>query len=374
MKIIVLKKNLKDGLVAVERAIAENNNLPILKYVLLNTSEGKIRLVTTNLELAVTTLVSGKIIEDGGIAVPFSTFSSVISGADNERIDIEVKNNNLHIKTDNYEAKIQGIQKEDFPIIPKLENSERYIEIDSSVLKESLNQVSNAAQISEIRPELSGVLFDLNPSAAGVLKLAATDSFRLSEKTILNKQIKTNIENPLKIIVPLKTIQEISRIFSEDGFIKILCDANQILVRNDKTEIISRLIDGGYPDYEQIVPKSSEVEVTVPRDGFLNALKLVSNFSGKVNDIRLRLKNEGKALELYSANQNLGENNYLIAVNSNNTKEIDVAFNWRYLHDGVKVSNSKEFIFSLNGEVKPAVMRPTDDASYFYLVMPIRNT
>ncbi len=371
MKIITLKNNLKDGLSSVERAVSDNNNLPILKYVLIKVGDGKIQLTTTNLELAVTSLVSGKIIEDGGIAIPLSTFSSIVSGADNERIDLEVKNNNLHIKTDNYEAKIQGLSKEEFPIIPKLENEDRYIELPFSVFKNGIDCVSSAAQISEIRPELSGVLFDLNNTT---LKLAATDSFRLSEKTITGNQIKTNISESFKAIIPLKTIQEISRIFDVNNPIKIFFDTHQIVVRNDKNELVSRLIDGNYPDYEQIIPKNHQIEVVIPKDGFTNALKLVSNFSGKVNDIRLRIKNGGKALELYSSNQNLGENNYLIPIKSNNSEEMDVAFNWRYLFDGVKVTDSKEFIFLLNGEQKPAVLKLVDDPSYFYLVMPIRNT
>ena len=238
MKIIILKSNLKESLSAVEKAVSENNNLPILKNVLFKTYNNKIKIAATNLDLGITKLTSAKIIEEGGITVPFSTFYNLVNHSDNERITIETDKNTLIFKTDNYSAKIQGINQEEFPIIPKVENEDNYLEIEASVLKESVNKVLNAAQISEIRPEISGVLFDFQMT---FLKLVATDAFRLSQKTLTNNQFKSNFSRGFKVIVPLKTISEVVKIFPESAPIKIFMDSNQILFKNEELELIDEI-------------------------------------------------------------------------------------------------------------------------------------
>ncbi len=391
MKAIVLRKNLKDGLSMVEKAISESGNLPILKYVLLCFANNKIKLVATNLELAITTYVSGKIIEDGSIAVPFSAFNSIITNTNNERIELEVKNGNLVVRLDNYEAKIQGLPESDFPIIPRIENVNEFIELNSDILVDSLNKVQFATQISEIRPELSGVLLD---AEINLLKFVATDSFRLSEKKIKDDQFSTEGHStlrasdpmggssfggksssilPWKIIIPLKTSHEASRIFNNSSSLRIYKDTNQVLFKTENTELISRLIDGTYPDYEQIIPKDSETELIIERDSLIQAVKLVSSFSGKINDIHLKLKGD-KTLEVYAVNQFLGENNYLIPIKLKGKEFTDIVFNWRYLLDGLKVLSGKDIILNLNGEVRPAMLQSVEDKSLLYIAMPIKSS
>lgn len=352
-----------------ERAATEVAKLPILKNVLLKANDGKIKITATNLEIGIERLVSAKIIESGSITIPLATFHSIVNNSDSEKINLETKDNNLVFKTDNYEARIQGIREEEFPIIPKIENKEQYLEIDANLLKESLSKVVNAAQISEVRPEISGVLFDFQVT---LLKFVATDSFRLAEKTINENNFKTNFNRGFKVIVPLKTIQEVLRIFNNDKKIIVNIDPNQILFKNDDLELISRLIDGNYPDYEQIIPKSFDTEITLNRDNLINASKLVSNFSGRINDIKLKVKEAAKNLEIYSANQYLGENNYLVPAKISGSSFEGVAFNWRYLLDGLKAVNSENLFFGVNGDNKPAIIKSPQDDSYFYVLMPIK--
>jgi len=370
MKIIILKTNLREGLSAVERAVTENNKLPILKNTLLKTVDGRIKLSATNLELGINKLVGGKIIDKGSITVPFHTFYSIVNNSDSERINLEVKDNTLIFKTDNYEAKIQGISEEEFPIIPKIENENQYIEIDPAVLKDSLMKVVSAAHISEVRPEISGVLFDFQVT---ILKLVATDSFRLAEKTLYDQHFKTNFNRGFKVIVPLKTIQEVIRIFNTDKPIRIYMEPTQILFKSEDLELISRLIDGEYPDYEQIIPKNIDVEIITNRDYFINALKLVSNFSSKINDIKIKIKKDSKNLEIYSANQYLGENCYMIPAKIKGENSYEVTFNWRFLLDGLKTTNSKNLFFGITNESKPAIIKSPEDNSYFYILMPIKT-
>ncbi|MBI2024528.1 MAG: DNA polymerase III subunit beta [Candidatus Harrisonbacteria bacterium] len=370
MKIIILKSNLKEALSAVERAASENNNLPVLKNVLLKTYNNKIKIAATNLDLAVTKLTSGKIIEEGGITVPLSTFQSLVNNSDNERITVETEKNNLLFKTDNYTAKIQGVNQEEFPIIPRIESEENFIEMETPIFRDAVQKVLSAVQISEIRPEISGVLFDFQLTQ---LKLVSTDAFRLAQKTINNNQFKTNFKEGFKVIVPLKTITEAFRIFPDNQSIKIQLDPNQILFKNEDSEIISRLIDGEYPDYEQIIPKNIETETVLNREQLINAVKLASNFSGKTNDVKIKINDNKKVLEVYSANQYLGENNYLIPVKIKGDNFKEIAFNWRYFIDGLKIIDGENLVFGVNGENKPSIIKASDDPSYFYIVMPIKN-
>ena len=368
MILVVLKNNLKDGLSSIERASSENANLPILKNVLIKTFNNKIKLSATNLELAITKFISGKIIEEGSITVPLNTLLTITNNINNEKINLEAENNTLKFKTDNYEAVIQGLPEEEFPIIPKIENINNYLRIDSEIFKNSLLKVINAVQLSEIRPEIGGVLLDFQITN---LKLVGTDSFRLSEKTINESGFKCNFQRGFKIIIPLKTAQELLRIIT-DGEVNLFIDPNQILIKNNELELISRLIDGTYPDYEQIIPKDFITEMVIEKEHLISAVKLVSTFSGKVNDIKISVKDPKKNLEFYSANQYVGENKYLVPAKIKGGV-FEASFNWKYLMDGLRNFDSKELIFSVNGDNRPSVLKNPADPSYFYILMPTKN-
>jgi DNA polymerase-3 subunit beta len=369
MKLIILKNNLKEGLSVVERAVTESGNLPVLKNISFKTEDGKIKISATNLELGITSFISGKINQEGGVTIPFSAFYNIIANTDSERVSIEVEKNNIVVKNDNYQARIQGISIEEFPIIPKIENPTNSLEINSTILKEALLQVVNAVQFSEIRPEISGILFDFQITT---LKLVGTDSFRLAEKTINNKQFSTTSDKGFRVIVPLKTVQEIIRIFPENNSVTVIIDPHQILFKNESIELISRLINGQYPDYEQIIPKAIETELIIEKNKFLSAVKLVSSFSGKTNDIKIRVKEGSKAVEIYSSNQYIGENNYLIPARIKGGDFKEISFNWRYLVDGIKLMSSDQILFGVNGDTKPGILKSPEDTTYFYILMPIK--
>lgn len=368
MKLTILKSNLKDGLSAVERSIGDHVGLAILKNVLIKTNGNKINLLTTNLEMAVTKVVSGKITEEGSLTVPFGAFYGIVNNTNQERVELETISNNLIFKTDNYEAKIQGLKDDDFPVIPQIENKEG-IEFNPVVLKDAISKVVDAAQISEIRPEISGVLIDYQINK---IKFVATDSFRLAEKTLSENQFKSDIKSGFKAIVPLKTIYEVLKIFNNNDTIEVCFDENQVSFKNKDVEMVSRLIAGNYPDYDQIIPKKIDIELNVNKDHFINAVRLVSTFSGKNNDINLASK-DGKVMEVYLANQLLGENNYAVPAMVNGGDFKGVAFNWRYLIDGLKAVGSNNLVFGVNGSNRPAIIKSADDASHFYILMPIKS-
>lgn len=363
MKLVILKNNLKSALDAASHAIGDNANLPILKNVLIKAEGGKIIFSTTNLETAIIKTVAGKIIEDGSITVPFALFNSVINNIQNERIDIENKGSAIKIKTDNYEAVIQGLNSEDYPIIPKINPQSGFIEIDGEIIKSAVEEVISAAQISELRPEISGVLFNIENNS---VKLAATDTFRLAEKTIYDSQFKNNFEKGVKVIFPLKPLQEIMRVINPKSSVKFYTDGSQIMIDSDDLEIITRVIDGEFPDYTPIIPKTISTEITIDKNEIINALKLASSFTSKNNEVRLKIGSDGKTVEIYSADSLLGENKYLISAKITG-KPVEVYFNWRYLLDGLKNIESETAVIGLQDK---SIIKSLGDSSYFYILMP----
>lgn len=369
MKLIILRGNLKEGLQTLERAVTESNNLPILKHILLTADSG-LTLIGTNLEIAVTYVTAGKISEKGSITVPFAPFYSIINNSQSERINLSTTGNTLLVTTDNYEAKIQGMPIEEFPIIPKIKDTTSSLEIEAEVLSQAINQIISAAQVNAAKPELNSILFDFQ---VGELKLVATDGFRLAEKTLLNNSFTTTFSKGVRVLIPLRTISEAVRIFPKNKKVTIRIDEHQISFSSNGIELISRLIDGTYPDYSAIIPKTVSTELTVGRDEFTTAVKLVSNFSSRTSDVKIRLKENTSALEIFAANQLLGENNYLIPVRKKKGDGLnETAFNWRYLLDGVRPMPTEFITLGLASENKPAIIRPQDDDSLFYIVMPIQ--
>src|SRR3989344_3661780 len=371
MKLIILKTNLINALNAVKKSVGFSAHLPILKNVLFEVHDS-ILVSSTNLELAVKYFLSGKIVEAGKVAVPFSLLSSIVRNLNAERITIESKDNGILVTTDNYEAFAQGQDAHDFPIIPAIQNNKSFIKINSSLLKDYLTNVAVATQYSEIRPEISGVYLSFFDNK---LTLVATDSFRLAERILSDNDFQTNIRE-ISAIIPLKTIQEILKMLDfkneTDDNTEIFIDPNQILFRFNNQEVTSRLIDGTFPDYKAIIPKEIETEVLISRQEFINAIKLVSSFSGKAQDITMKVGDNKKFLELYSSESSLGENKYKLPIKLNGEK-FTAVFNWRYLMDGVKIYKSEEFLFGINSPQKPAVIKSSTEPNLVYVVMPIKG-
>lgn len=371
MELIVLKNNFKKGFDAICRVGGDSVvALPILNNFLIETVDNKIKLSATNLELAISSFVPAKVVEGGGLTIPLGIINSIINNIQSEKITLKTQNDNLIVKTDNYQAKIQGIKNEEFPIIPDIENKKNILEIPAVVLRQALNSVVGSVQFSNIRQELNGVLFDFQ---INFLKIAATDSFRLSEKTIINTQIKTEIDKKFKAIVPLKTINEAIRIFKQedDEKIKVFFDQSQVLFENNNTKIISRLIGGEFPDYQSIVPRSNEAEVVLSKERLNEALKLTSSFAGRSNEIKIIFQENAKNIEARSGDFGLGDNHYLIPAKIKGGP-MEIVFNWKFLMDGVKAIESENIFLGLNSNNKPAVLKSPNDPSYFYVLMPVK--
>ncbi|MEK7464355.1 MAG: DNA polymerase III subunit beta [Patescibacteria group bacterium] len=369
MKLILLKNNLLAGLGIVERAITDNPNQPILKNVLIDAKDNKIYLTSTNLELAIKHLVPGKIIETGSTTVPLGLFNNIIKNLNSERVSLEEKNKQFFVNTDNYEATIQGLGSKDFPIIPSIQNKKNFLQIKSNQFLEVLSKAIVAAQYSDIRPEISGVLMKYKNNE---LVLVATDSFRLTE--IKTKNLgEQSLPEETSVVVPLRTASELLRILTDsEEMLEIFIDSNQILFQTNNTSIISRLIDGVFPDYESILPKQTKNEIVINRAEFVNGVKLARVFSGRANDITLSVGESKKFIEIYSADSSIGKNSYKIPIKLKGEK-LSVTFNWKYLLDGLSIYKNEEIFLGLNASDKPAIIKNPSEPQALYVLMPIKS-
>ncbi|MBU1102861.1 DNA polymerase III subunit beta, partial [Patescibacteria group bacterium] len=319
----------------------------------------------TNLEIGINTWTPGKIEKSGSITCPAKIFSSFVNNLPNKKVELEVKNNNLSIKCENYKASLRCLPAEDFPIIPKLKEPV-LAEMKINILKEGLSQVAGAAAVSELRPEISGVLLKFEKNS---LRLAATDSFRLAEKQTFD--LSRVGESEKSLILPQRTAQELIRILGEqEGEIKIISDGSQVLFDFKNGQVISRLIDGQYPDYQQIIPKNYNTQITLERESLLNIVRVAGLFSSKINDVKFSIQ-AGK-LEVFSQDLDLGENKSQLLAEVKG-KNIEINFNYRYLLDGLGNMNTKQVLIGLTSESSPSVLHPVGDNSYLYVVMPIKN-
>lgn len=367
MKIIILKNNLKNTLDICGKVIGKSSNLPILSNVLIKTSENKIKILGTNLDVGITSTTSGKVIEDGSITVPYDVIYSLVSNISDERINLETKENALILKTENYEAVIQGSQESEFPIIPDVDKS-KLIEINQGSFKDAIDGVLFSVSESEFRPEINGVYITMEDN---VIKLVSTDSFRLTEATIDNTNFKkTNIET-LDMIIPLRVAHIVSYAITGDGKdVAIYIDDSQLMINVENTEIVSRLVDGKFPDYKAIIPKTVDTEVVLDRVELINALRLANSFTSKAREVKIQVK-DGKVMEVYSSDASVGENKYIIPVKASGP-DIDVVFNLGYLLEGLQAEKSEKLFIGLNDNSKPAIIKTPGNNSYFYILMPVK--
>ena len=365
MNVVIIKEKLKEGLDSVSKSGGENKELPILKNILVEAKNNRIKLVSTNLEIAITAFVPGKVIEEGETTVPLSLFLGIINGIQTERINLELKNGVLDIKTDNYNAKLQCVSSEEYPLIPKIKNKSSFISISSDIFRTATEQVMSASQILENRPDLNSVLFSLENEG---LTLTSTDSFRLAEKRVKEGDFKQEEMENISCLVPLKTIMDASKIFKE-GEVKIYIEESQILFESERVEMISRLLENKFPDYKQLIPKKAEAEVLINKGELLNALKLSSVLSSKTNEINIE-KEGDKAIKIFSNEESVGENVYTLPAKIKGSFD-KISFNWKYLSDGVRAIKSEEVYLGINDETKPALIREPNEGSFVYILMPI---
>lgn len=380
MRFTCTRDNFHKGLSFVGHIANKSVTLPILENLLIEAREGEIVISATNLEIGVQTKVRGKVDEVGSVTIPAKLLLDYISLLREEKIEVFLDDKVINISGGNYKTKIHTIPADEFPIIPILSKKESIV-LSLSQMRTALSSVIFAASTDETRPELSGVYLSIGNKE---IVFAATDSYRLAERKF--KLDSGSIE--LKSIIPLRSAHELVRIMGDvDGEIEVVLEKNQLMATIKDTIIVSRLIDGQYPDYSQIIPTSNLIHIEIDRQEIIDAVKIAGLFTKKgINDIEFRANIDENMITVSTTNTQLGENVTQVAAaitGDMNTGDMGkVIFNWRYLLDGLQSISTRNVSFDLNDSSSPGIIRPVYDKDktkkyssddYLYLIMPIKQ-
>lgn len=369
MKLSLTQENLSKALVTVGRVVSSRSSLPVLGNVLLSTDSSRLKLAATNLEIGINYWIGSKIEQEGSITIPARLLSEFISSLPAGNIELAGSETNLTLKTPHYQSTINGIAADEFPLIPEIK-TKAILTLPASQLHDAISQIVVAASLDENRPVLAGVYFYINDDQ---LVLAATDSFRLAERR-LNLKDKPNKE--LSVIIPTRTIQELIRIVNDaTGDVQMFIDENQVMFKVDSIELTSRLIEGQFPNYQQIIPEKVETTAIVDNAEFSRITKVASLFAREnAGSIRLEIQAEGQ-VTISSSTAQVGENNSTAECEVRGD-DGEISLNSRYLSEALGTIKSKRVDFSISGKLNPCVIRPEEepkDGSYLHIIMPLRT-
>lgn len=382
MKVTCTQENFKKAIYSTERVVGKQITLPILENILLETESGMLKISATNLEIGVFLKIGAKIEGEGRITVPAKLLSNFVNNLPNEsNVQLEVKDQTLYIASGRSKAQIKGLQAHDFPIIPEMEG-EFLFSLAAQEIKENLPKLMSCVSLDSTRPELTGVnvLF-----FEDCVHMAATDSFRLSEAILsLQKQSADAYtlftQKTHSVIVPMATFAEVLRVVNPDTKeIKVGIEESQIFFQIDNVRIVSRLINGKYPEYKQIIPQKFTTKVILDKDEVLRAVKIAGIFtSNKAGEIHFHIDAANGEVRVQSRAEEVGENQTSLKAEIMGGDQ-EIIFNPRYMADGVHSISTQRLLLQMNNGSSPAVLRMVKGDSveelttYTYVIMPIKN-
>lgn len=379
MKLSCTRENLHQGLAITSHIGTKTVNLPILNNVLLKADAGGVKIVATNLEIAVSCLVRGKVDQPGEYTVPAKLFYDYVNLLPNDRVDLDLLDHTLAVVCGSSKTKINGMPANEYPLIPPVSGGVTFA-VPVADFDRALGQVLFAVAMNEARPELTGVSMAFTVSeGARIVTMAATDSYRLGERVV---HVANGSEDDRRIIVPARTLAEVRRIVSvlKDSVdapeqIDIEVAESQIAFRYGNAELTSRTLEGKYPDYQQIIPKTANSEVVVNRSALAQAVKRASLFSkAGLFDVRLEAKPEEKALVLSATDAGRGENTVGVEAEIVGPANA-IVLNYRYLLDGLNAVSTDKVAVRIIDAFSPCVLQPYESSTeqYLYIIMPIRQ-
>lgn len=379
MKFTCSQEIFTEGVQIVSKAIASHTTLPVLDNILIRAEGSVLYLSATDLEISIETYIDVDIEEEGAITIPaklLGQYVSLLPSGSNVTV-ATIAGNGISVTAPGSSTKIKGIASEEFPIIPKVEEYFRF-EVDRKDLVLALGKMLFSASSNTTRPILAGVSFRVEGNE---LKLASTDSFRLSEKKLLVHV--GEVAEVMKMIIPSKTLGEVMRIFAKDDLktqlLTVSVAKNQVLFECNGTRLISRLIEGEFPDYRQIIPTEKKTIAQLSSSEFLLALKRVSLFAKENNfNVKFDLRTEEGILSLNSDTSEIGQEETTIALTKSEGENIKIALNSQYVIDVLNHLGGSTIEISCMQALSPAVFSAVDeqgqiDSSYLHLIMPLRN-
>lgn len=374
MKIICTQENLQRYLSFMDRVIVKQASLPILGNILFQVEAGRVKLSATNLEIGVTGYLGAKVLEDGLIALPARIIGNFVSNLPvGDVVEISTEDKKVFLSSGKHTLSIFGVDGKEFPLIPKLSFEKAYT-LHGEQFKTALQKVFYAVSVNTIRPELTGVYCKLTD---GVLKLVATDSFRLVEESVFGVQGDGEEEDMTQgIIVPLSTLQEVARIITpETKELQLVTHENQIFFNIEGVEVTSRLINGKFPDYEQIIPTSFSDSLEFQKSDLQRALKISAGLSSYTSgEVALICDKEKQEIRLVSRSHDVGENvNAISFENLQGEKICTFLFQARFLQEYLGSIASDIVRFSYNSEQTPVLFEEHGEVSGRSIIMPIRK-
>lgn len=365
MKIEIIKEKLLSVLLRVERLTGKHLSLPILSHVLFTAKKGLVIVRATNLDMGIECSIPAKVEREGTIAVPASVFLSFVSNLGNVKgVLMEEQEKKLIISAGTTSASIHTAPSDEFPTIPKAEGGA--ITIPPNVFVKGFTAVQYAGALGNLKPELGSVyLYQEGDN----LLFAATDSFRLAEKKV---PVKKNIF-PTGILIPIRNVVEFVKILEEEeNDIKITVGKGQLSVETENMFLTSRLVDGTFPDYRQIIPKEFVTEATALKEDVISALKVTTLFSDKFNQLQIRVDPAKKLFEFQTRNGDVGESSFKLSA-ALTGKELQGNFNHRYIYDCLGALPGDSVHFKWSGENRPLLIQGAEDNMFRYLVMPMNR-
>ncbi len=363
MDLKLTQENLSKALSIVARVASGRSTLPILSNILLKTNANRLQLSATNLDIAITEFVGAKVMKEGSITVPARLMQDFISNLPSGTVSLTQKENRLEIKTDNYNSTLNGISAEDFPVMPLISKGSKW-DISSSVLKKALQQVVGAASSDDARPILTGVFFCSHDKK---LFVAATDSYRLAEKSL------DDVGGDIKMLIPVSAAQELLRILEDnDDKVQVTSDGQQVRFQTAKTELIARMIEGEYPDYQKLIPKKFEHFATTSRAELINITKVSSLFAREsAGSIILKLEKDNGLITVASVASQVGENSSSTKAEVNMDGELTL--NSRYLLEGLQALEGDQVEVNFSDKLDPLLLRNPKSKDYLHIVMPLKS-
>ncbi len=378
MKITCTQENLARALSYLERVVGKQSTLPILSNYLLETEKGRLKISATNLEIGVVVSIGAKIEKEGKIAIPAKILSNFVYNLPaGDILELEEEGQHLKLVSTTYQIRIKGMDGKDFPIIPQYKKEYQYI-LSAQEIKNALTRLLFCVSLNEARLELTGVCLTLSEAS---ISLAATDSFRLAEEKITIQGYRGNKDEISLFILSSGVLQELLRVIStESEKIQMALEENQVFFEVDGVEITSRIINGKYPDYQQIIPKEFATQVVFEKNLLQRAMKIAGSLASYTSgEIAMVFDSEEKTCTFLSRSQEIGENKTVLPVDFiKGSEPLTIIFNPRYILDGINALSGEKVLFCANNAASPVALRMLDEKGvvqekYLHLIMPIRK-
>jgi DNA polymerase III subunit beta len=371
MKVVLTRGDLLKGISTVQSAVASKNTMPILANVLLEAKEKKLELVATDLDMGIRCSVPAEVVDKGSITINAKKLSDIVRELPEASVDLEIDDNHKMILVCQKSSfKVHGLPKDDFPILPEVKK-DKVFKVKGSLLQEMIHKSIFAVSTDETRYVLNGVFFQ---AEGGKLRMVATDGHRLA---FIQKKLEGKADEKCSVIIPTKTLNELSKVISDVGkgkedevIVEITATDNQIKFVAGGVEIVSRLIEGQFPNYEQVIPKESDKKLEASTADLAAATRRVAILtSEKSNSIRYQVK--GNKLTISSKTPDMGEAKEEMDV-AYKGDEISIAYNAKYVLDVLKNVGTDAVLIELTQPLSPGILRPKGDSDYLCVIMPMR--